>query len=137
MLWKVVFRNLHGCWSSIGSITLYPSMRNCVNCGKEISQLALLSSLLSHTDPTIEDASVINDNSLSILENDILMENWLFWWKSLRRNGGSRTNTIKEKFQKSASNSEKVLLLTLAPESWDRRRLAKEFGQKILPWWWE
>ena len=25
---------------------------------------------------------------------------------------------IKEKFQKSASNSEKVLLLTLAPKSW-------------------
>ena len=35
---------------------------------------------------------------------------------------------IKEKFQKSASNSEKVLLLTLAPKSWGPRRLAKEFG---------
>ena len=28
----------------------------------------------SHTDPAIEDALVINDNSLPILENDILME---------------------------------------------------------------
>ena len=35
---------------------------------------------------------------------------------------------IKETFQKFASNSEKVLLLTLAPKSWGRRRLAKEFG---------
>ena len=33
---------------------------------------------------------------------------------------------IKVKFQKSASNSEKVLLLTFAPKSWGRRRLAKE-----------
>ena len=48
----------------------YPSIpidaKLCVNCRKEISQLALLSSLYSHTDPTIEDASVINDNSLPI-----------------------------------------------------------------------
>ena len=29
---------------------------------------------------------------------------------------------------RSASNSEKVLLLALAPKSWGRRRLAKEFG---------
>ena len=34
----------------------------------------MLSSLYSHTDPTIKDASVINDNSLPIFENDILME---------------------------------------------------------------
>ena len=46
----------------------------CVNCRKEISQLVLLSSLYSHTDLTIEDASVINGNSPPILENDILME---------------------------------------------------------------
>ena len=56
----------------------YPSIpidaKLCVNCRKEISQLALLSSLYSHTDPTIEDASVINDSSPPILENDILME---------------------------------------------------------------
>ena len=37
-------------------------------------QLALLSFLYSHTDPTIEDASVINDNSPPIVDNDILME---------------------------------------------------------------
>ena len=35
---------------------------------------------------------------------------------------------IKEKFQKFANNSEKVLLLTLAPKYWGCRRLAKEFG---------
>ena len=34
----------------------------------------MLSSLHSHTDPTIEDALVINDNSPPSLENDILME---------------------------------------------------------------
>ena len=55
----------------------YPSIpidaKLCINCRKGISQLALLS-LYSHTDPTIEDTSVINDNSPPILENDILME---------------------------------------------------------------
>ena len=35
---------------------------------------------------------------------------------------------IKEKFQKSASNSEKMLLLTLAPKSWGPKRLAEKFG---------
>ena len=56
----------------------YPSIpidaKLYVNCRREISQLALLSCLYSHTDPTIEDALVINDNSPPILENDILME---------------------------------------------------------------
>ena len=46
----------------------------CVNCRKEISQFALPCSLYSHTDPTIEDASVINDNSSPILGKDNLME---------------------------------------------------------------
>lgn len=35
---------------------------------------------------------------------------------------------IKDKFQKSASSSEKLLLLTLAPKSWDRNKIATEFG---------
>ena len=51
----------------------YPSIpidaKLSVNCRKGISQLALLSFLY-----TIEDASVINDNSPPILEKDILME---------------------------------------------------------------
>ena len=56
----------------------YPSIlidaKLYVNWRNQISQLALLSSLYYHTDPTFEDASVINDNSTPILENDILME---------------------------------------------------------------
>ena len=46
----------------------YPSIpidaKLCVNCRKEISQLTLLSSLYSHTDPTIEDTSVINSDNI-------------------------------------------------------------------------
>ncbi|CAH0555039.1 unnamed protein product [Brassicogethes aeneus] len=37
-------------------------------------------------------------------------------------------NQIKTKFQNSSVNSEKVQLLTLAPKSWGRRRLALKFG---------
>ena len=103
----------------------------------------MLSSLYSHTDPTIEDASVINDNSPPILENEILMEDDdIFAYPSSSKFEKSKTDCsdenhyagmevleqIKEKFQKSASNSEQVLLLTLAPKSWGRRILAKGFG---------
>ena len=116
----------------------YPSIpigaKLCGNCRKEISQLALLSSLYSHNDPIIEDASVINNNSPPIPENDILMEeDEIFADPSTSEFEKSKTDCsdenhqvgmqvleqIKEKLQKSASNSEKVLLLTLAPKSWD------------------
>ena len=103
--------------------------------------------MYSHTDPTIEDASVINDDSPPILENDILTEDDdIFADPSISKFEKSKTDCsdennyarmevleqIKEKFQKSASNSEKVLLLTLAPKSWAHIRLTKEFGTAVL-----
>ena len=85
--------------------------------------------MYSHTDTTIEDASEINDNSPPILENDILMEDDdIFADPSTSKFEKFNTDCsdknhyagmevleqIKEKFLKSASNSEKVLLLPLA-----------------------
>ena len=81
----------------------------------------MLSSFYSHTDPTIKDALVINDNSPPILENDILMEeDDIFADPSTSKFEKSKTDCsdenhyagmevleqIKEKFQKSASNDE-------------------------------
>ena len=112
--------------------------------------IVLLEYYISNTSPPsvvrlslLFSTSVINENSPPILENDILMEDGdVFADPSTSKFEKSKTDCsdenhyagmelpeqIKEKFQKSASNSEKVLLLTPAPKSWGRRRLAEEFN---------
>ena len=36
-------------------------------------------------------------------------------------------NQVKEKFKSSTNASERILLLTLAPKSWGRKKIAQEF----------
>lgn len=132
---KVDLRNLS--FNLQQKYTHLPSdVKVCGSCSKEMIALSFFSPLYVEKDsdnemepssPLIEN-SIIEDpifSDLSILNTEEVKEKCN---NKLHQAGLEVLNQIKEKFQNSSTNSEKVLLLTLAPKSWGRRMLSTEFG---------